>query len=111
MEAVLEAEPLFMIKISKNSLTTGLKNATMYVDSLKTFFLSKVTIENINTGDKTTSLAKLIASTINHAFFDFEVGLPLAKPINDSISSTRLFIYDNFLLIDSIEVIYPVNND
>ena len=48
MEAIMQAEPLFMIRIATNALTIGLKNASMYVDSLKTFFFSKQTTETIN---------------------------------------------------------------
>ena len=48
MEAIMQAEPLFMIRIATNALTIGLKNASMYVDSLKTFFFSKQTAETIN---------------------------------------------------------------
>ena len=53
----------------------------------------------------------MIAEGINHILYDNLFGLPLAKPIEDGVSSTRLFIYDHFLLVDSIEVVLPVSQD
>jgi len=107
MEGVLRAEPLFMIRISTHGLTAGLKNATMYVDSLKTLFYSKQTLETINEGESITKLAELIVSGVNHVLYDNNLDLPIANPTEWDVSSTRLFIYDHFLLVDSIEVVLP----
>jgi len=53
---------------------------------------------------KSKDLAKLISSKINHAVYDNDLGLMVPKAVQDQVSSTRLFMYDEFLMIESAEV-------
>uniref|UniRef100_A0A7S3I037 Uncharacterized protein n=1 Tax=Favella ehrenbergii TaxID=182087 RepID=A0A7S3I037_9SPIT len=96
-----------MIRIKSNKLTAGLKNPSLQVDNLETLFYSKATKEGINEHHNLAKLASIIANGVDNMLYDNDLGLQLSKPTDDDASATRLFVYDHFLLIDSIEVELP----
>ena len=106
MKARIQADILFLLSIDSHVLGGGLKNTTMVVDSLKTLFYATATVEKLNQGN-IGSWADQVSSALNHLIYDSKLGLALANPVEFELSTTRLFVYDNFLLVDSIQAEIP----
>ena len=77
------------------------ENTTLTVRELKLLFYSELSLDELNQVENMQPLTDLLVASIDSTLRDREFGLPLPKPSINQLSTTELFVYDNFLLVQS----------